>query len=87
MPVTDRRAASIVAQVVGQAFAAPFAALEPRRLAPATLQAWSRSPGPSPDEVLPTDEGDRRWFWGAVLLLLGVEHLLRRERKRSAVGA
>ena len=83
MPVTDRRAAGIVAQVVRRTFAGSFDAFEPRRLSPATLEVWSRSPGPSPDEVLPADEGDRRWFWAAVLLLLAVEHLLRREPKGS----
>jgi Aerotolerance regulator N-terminal len=87
MPVTDRRAAGIVAQIVRRAFAGSFDALEPRRLSPATLAAWSRSPGPSPDNVLPADEGDRRWFWAAVLLLLAVEHLLRRDPKVSGSEA
>jgi hypothetical protein len=87
MPVTDRRAPSIVARVVAQAFSAPFAQFEPRRISPVTLQSWSRPPGPSPAGVLPADEGDRRWFWAAVLLLIGVEHLLRGEGKRPRAGA
>ena len=44
------------------------------------LQSWSRPPGSPSPNAIPADEGDRRWLWAAALVLLGVEHLLRRAR-------
>jgi hypothetical protein len=82
MAVTSPAAAAITARVVASAFAVPMTAHEPRRIAPATLARWSRSPGRSPESATPVDEGDRRWLWGVVLVLLGVEHLIRRARAR-----
>ena len=83
MPVTDTRAANIVASVVRSVFAADLERLEPRRVAPAILARWSRPAGAVPPEVLPADEGDRRWLWGGALVLLGVEQLLRTRRRRA----
>ena len=80
LPVTDARAPRLVADVLHAAYADARHYTEPRRISAATLAAWSRPPGGSPPDVLPADEGDRRWFWGAVLLLLAVEHLVRRRR-------
>jgi hypothetical protein len=78
--VRDARAPRLVAEVLRTAFAESRAALEPRRVSAATLAAWSRPPGPSPPDAVPADEGDRRWFWGGALLLLALEHVMRRRR-------
>ena len=83
IPVTDARAPRIVADVLRAAFAESRVALEPRRIAADTLAAWSRPYGTSPADARPADEGDRRWFWGAALVLLALEHLMRR-RPRAA---
>jgi hypothetical protein len=78
VPVTDASALRIVADVLHAAFDEPRVALEPRRIAADTLAAWSRPSGASPEHARPADEGDRRWFWGAALLLLALEHVMRR---------
>ncbi len=50
---------------------------EPMVIPQQQLDSWSRRPGaPSLDAPL-SDEGDRRWMWGLVLVLLGVEWWLR----------
>ena len=59
--------------------------VEPLTIPPATLDAWSRRPGP-PSRTAPiVDEGDRRWLWGLVLVLLGVEWWMRRQQAQAAV--
>jgi hypothetical protein len=82
MRPTDGRAPSVAANVLRVAFAPSFAAFEPRRISPSTIAGWSRPIGPSPANVLPRDEGDRRWFWLMALALLGIEHAMRRRRAR-----
>lgn len=51
----------------------------------AQLESWTRPPGPA---VMPgaaaMDRDDRRWFWGAALLLLAAESRLRRARQNAA---
>ena len=79
----DDRAPQIVSDVLRAAFDQSRVDLEPRRVSAATLARWSRPYGPSPPGALPADEGDRRWFWGAALLLLALEHAIRR-RPRAA---
>jgi hypothetical protein len=54
--------------------------LEPVMLTPAQLSAWSRQPGPPTANAPLQDEGDRRWLWGAVLVLLAIEAWMRRSR-------
>lgn len=81
MSVTDARAPQLVADVLRAAFAESRVLLEPRPVPAAALAAWSRPHGASPDGVLPADEGDRRWFWGAALLMLALEHVIRRRRR------
>lgn len=60
--------------------ATPRMFVEPVLIPRAQLQSWSRPPGPPSPNAIPVDEGDRRWLWAAALALLGVEHVLRRER-------
>ena len=49
------------------------------------LKAWTRAPGPpSPDAPL-ADEGDRRWVWGAILVLLALEAWMRRSAPDATV--
>jgi aerotolerance regulator-like protein len=44
------------------------------------LRAWTRQPGPAPPPRPETvDRDDRRWLWGAVLVLLLIEAWMRRE--------
>ena len=81
--VRDARAPQLVAEVLRAAFAESRVPLESRRVSVDTLAAWSRPHGPSPADRQPADEGDRRWFWTAALLMLALEHVLRR-RPRAA---
>jgi hypothetical protein len=81
VPVTDARAPQLVADVLRLAFADSTLELEPRPVPAAALAAWSRPHGASPDGVLPADEGDRRWAWGVALLMLALEHAIRRGRR------
>lgn len=83
LPVTDPRAARLVSDVLAGAFDETRLHLEPRRISAAALAAWSRPPGGSPPDVLPADEGDRRWFWGASLMWLALEHAIRRRRRAA----
>ena len=54
-------------------------------IADAVLAAWSRpSSLPAAPRIGTLDEDDRRWLWAAVLLLLAVETLMRRARRRPA---
>lgn len=60
-------------------------AIEPSTISDATLAAWQRSPsnvrsGSGAND----DESDGRWLWGLVIVLLGVEAWLRRERRAVA---
>lgn len=64
--------------------AAPREAGEPTAIARADLDAWSRAPGPVSPTAVPSDEGDRRWFWAIVLTLLMLERWLRRDRAAAA---
>lgn len=71
-------AATAVRDAVERVTATPISALEPITISSEQLQSWSRPPGPSPADAHPIDEGDRRWLWGLALVLLAVEHGLRR---------
>lgn len=45
------------------------------------LRAWTREPGsPPPPRPETVERDDRRWLWGAVLLLLAIETWMRRPR-------
>jgi hypothetical protein len=61
----------------------PRETVEPVTISLAELETWSRKPGPPASSAVPADEGDRRWLWAAVLVLLAAEQWLRRERTRS----
>lgn len=56
---------------------------EPLTLTPEQLAAWSRAPGEPAADAPVIDEGDRRWLWAIVLLLLGLEWRLRRTPGRG----
>ena len=85
-PGQPGEAASLVARAIADAVAAPTGGLEPYAIAAEDLARWSRPPGPPPVAATPVDEGDRRWLWGVALLLLGLEHLLRRAPRADAAG-
>jgi hypothetical protein len=87
LQVTDARAPDVAAQLVRSVFAPSLDSIEPRRISPATLARWSRAPGRSPADVPPADEGDRRWLWGGVLLLLAIEQVSRAGRRSPTTTA
>ena len=60
-------------------------ALEPVMITPEQYLAWTRRPGPPGDGGPPADEGDRRWLWAGVLVLLGVEGWMRRTQEAPVV--
>jgi hypothetical protein len=76
------RAPALLSHVIKGAFAPDLRSYEPRMIAPATLTSWSRPPSGAPGDALPADEGDRRWLWGAALVLLAVEQVMRQRRRR-----
>ncbi|MEO7135883.1 MAG: BatA domain-containing protein [Vicinamibacterales bacterium] len=57
---------------------------EPVMLTPDQLAAWSRQPGSPLADAPLRDGGDRRWLWGAALVLLAVEAWMRRSRPEIA---
>lgn len=81
-PAVASAAASAIASAVEEVMATPFAGLEPVRISDEQLRSWSRAPGGVPADARPSDEGDRRWFWGLVLALVALEHWLRRDATR-----
>lgn len=84
----DPRAKSLV-RAIARALAAPAEQPDAEILAidDAQLQRWSRPADPMVTEPVENlERDDRRWLWGAVLLLLGVEWSIRRARRSSATG-
>lgn len=77
-------AASAIAAAVEQVMATPVAGLEPVRISDEQLRAWSRAPSGVPPDARPSDEGDRQWFWALGLVLLALEHFLRRATTHRA---
>jgi hypothetical protein len=66
----------LLERVVEAVFVDEFVPRDPRMMPLYKMISWRR-----PlhfDQSTPADEGDRRWLWGAVLVLLGVEWLVRR---------
>lgn len=61
--------------------------LEPQHIAASTLAQWMRdAKGADVEAWRRSDDSDGRWLWVAVLLLIGAETLVRRERARSAAA-
>jgi hypothetical protein len=73
-------AASAVSAALALETAAPLDRFEPVRIPAERLTTWSRPPGAPPADAPLVDEGDRRWLWALALLLLVIEHRLRRRR-------
>jgi hypothetical protein len=78
MPVTDPRAADLVARILRAAYREPMDDEEPGRIDAARLARWSRPATGSPPDALPANEGDHRWLWAVALALLAVEHIVRK---------
>lgn len=83
-PSPAATAATAVAAAIERVTAPDVGAMEPVSLSSEQLLAWSRPPGPVPDNASPADEGDRRWLWALVLGLMALELGLRRSRHQSA---
>jgi hypothetical protein len=69
--------AAALAEAIDRAVESPLDTLEPARVPADTLAAWAREPGPPQPGAVPTDEGDRRFFWAAALLLAALEWWIR----------
>ena len=78
VPNPSSSSARAIWDAIDRATPRPF--VEPVLIPREQLQSWSRPPGPPSPAAIPGDEGDRRWFWAAALALLGLEHVLRREK-------
>ncbi len=78
VPSPSSSSARATWDAIDRATPRPF--VEPVVIPLEQLQSWSRPPGPPSPTAIPGDEGDRRWFWAAALALLGLEHVVRRER-------
>ncbi len=77
-------AADVVLQMLQRR--SPQEVREPVVIAEAQLKEWSRRPG-LPSSTAPlVDEGDRRWLWAVVLILLGIEWVVRRRTVDAAVA-
>jgi len=87
VPVPAGMAAARLAEAIAGAVATPGLSREPEPIGSDELQRWSRPPGPPPRGATPVDEGDRRWLWLAALVLLAVEHWLRRTPRSSGQAA
>lgn len=64
----------------------PPRVIEPIAIPAEQLTEWSRQPGPPSATAPLADEGDRRWLWGAVLMLLVIEWALRRRTVDARVA-
>lgn len=91
VPSPPSAAADAVLDAINESSSRPER-LEPVMIAAEQLSAWSRAPlapgasGQKPPGAL-RDEGDRRWVWGLVLLLLALEGWIRRSRPEPAISA
>ncbi len=74
-------AARLLDRIVHSVFVDDVALPEPRTMSRTTLSIWTR-PGRY-DPGTPADEGDRRWLWAVVLVLLAVEAVARRSSRTS----
>jgi hypothetical protein len=79
---TDASAADLLARIVRAAYADHLDTKEPRLVDAARLASWSRPAAGAPPDARPANEGDHRWLWAAALLLMGLEHLIRRRPRR-----
>jgi hypothetical protein len=59
----------------------------PGMIASESLAAWQRAPAADRSAAALGDESDGRWLWIAVLILLGIEALMRRSRREAQMAA
>lgn len=85
VPAPPSAAADAVRSALNRVSPDP-ARFEPVMLTAEQLSAWSRRPGPPAANAPLSDEGDRRWVWGVVLLLLAIETWLRRSKGDAPVA-
>jgi len=83
---SDPEAVHVLDRIVRAAWQDELDDLEPRRIGPSTLAAWSRPIGGVPADATPANEGDARWLWGSALVLLAVESLVRRRGRGTAIA-
>ena len=83
---SDPEAVHVLDRIVRAAWSDEIDDLEPRRIGPSALAAWSRSIGGVPADAAPANEGDARWLWAAVLVVLAVESLMRRPGRGTAIA-
>lgn len=81
---SDVTALLLRAALRATASADPLPDAEVARIPDEQLAAWQRPASlPPPEELTRVDTHDRRWFWGAALILLLVERLLRARMRRE----
>jgi len=88
MRATDVRALTLV-HAVARGLASPIErpADEIVSIPDAQLTAWTRPAGPAPEPApVMIERDDRRWLWAAVLTLLLIESVWRRDRNRTRVA-
>jgi len=83
---TPPDAAHLIERVARAVVGTDRAALEPSHISVRTLAEWSRPPGAFEGGQV-QDEGDRRWLWGAVIVLMAIETVVRRSRATSPATA
>ena len=85
MPVPQPKSSSADAVMAALVSGTPRPLLpEPVPISSEQISAWTRSPGAVSPQAPVSDEGDRRWIWAAVLLMLAVESWIRRSPSVSA---
>jgi aerotolerance regulator-like protein len=81
----DLEAVHALDVIVRTVFEEDLSALEPNTIPAETIARWTRATGFDPGTQ--SDEGDRRWLWAAVLVLLALETILRRSSRGARVGS
>lgn len=77
-------AVNTLRRIAAAVFDDPTMPQEPRRVSAADLARWSRPGGGVPTDAVRQDEGDRRFLWALVLILLAIEWAWRRRSDRTA---
>ncbi len=84
LSASDRDVAAALSRIVQASLADDLNDIEPSRIPATQLAAWSRPAGAVTRDSEPRDEGDRRYFWAAAIVLLILEQRIRRSPTTTA---